>query len=148
MPERSTHAGGRRQGPRTAPPGQGARQGAAMPEWPGRQASMEDHMFKSIATLGAAVALVASVASAQAGWNNSPQLNALNPNALNPNAFNSNALNPNALNPNALTPNGLTGNSLSSNGQGPQGSSINGNGPGAGFAVDWVELPDGTVVGR
>jgi hypothetical protein len=77
---------------------------------------MEDHMLKSIAMVGAAVALVASMASAQAGWNNGPELNAMVKNKLNANA--------------------LIGNGLAMSS------------PLAGFAVESVELPDGTVASR
>ena len=92
-----------------------------MPERPRRPAKMEDDMFKSIALMGAAIGLVVSVASAQAKLNpNGNQLNGINPNAVTINGLNNISLTNNGTSPNAL----------------------------AGFAVESVELPDGTVAAR
>jgi hypothetical protein len=99
-----------------------------MPERRRRPARMEDYMFKSIALMGAAVGLVVSVASAQAALNqNGLTLNDVTLNGLSSNGLSSNGINTNGINTNGIDPNGTSLSALT------------------GFAVEWVELPDGTV---
>jgi hypothetical protein len=96
-------------------------------------------MTKTIAALVAVAGLVASIASAQAGL----QLNTDMQNAMNPNSPTVNSLTFNGLTNNSLSTNSLTTNSLSFNGVGVHVGIAE-----AGFAVESVELPDGTVASR
>jgi hypothetical protein len=94
-------------------------------------------MIKSIAILGTAAALAASVTATQAAWVNGLNLNALNPNGLSTNVFIGNALNTNILIGNALIANVIIGNSIIANGRLGAAS--------AAFIIESIEMPDGTV---
>ena len=80
-------------------------------------------MIKSIAILGTAAALAASVTATQAAWVNGLNLNALNPNGLSTNVFIGNALTSNVLT--------AKGDRLSA--------------AGAAFTIESIEMPDGTL---